>query len=158
MDTCLEQGAYLHLAQLMPLPLTVSCFSKIKIGSTFLVPAHLGSPGKKAVKSVCVLGRPHLLTLALVSLTVVPAVAWLQLLKSLLKILWTKLKLQNELKYTNTLISNHLGHGSVHHVDYWSRHVPRGRCHLAPPLVLPYVHPPVTNQHSALATDSSSSE
>ena len=51
---CLEQGADLHLAQLMPLPLTVSCFSKIQIGSTFLVPAHLGSPGKRAVKWMCV--------------------------------------------------------------------------------------------------------
>jgi len=30
----------------MPLPLTVSCFSKIQIGFTFLVLAHLGSPGK----------------------------------------------------------------------------------------------------------------
>ena len=43
-----------HMAQLMPLPLTVSCFSKIQIGLTFLVPAHLGSPGKRAVKRVCV--------------------------------------------------------------------------------------------------------
>jgi len=34
---CLERGAYLHTAQLMPLPLTVSCFSKIQIGFTFLV-------------------------------------------------------------------------------------------------------------------------
>ena len=47
-------GADLHTAQLMPLPLTVSCFSKIHIGFTFLVPAQLGSPGKKAVKRVCV--------------------------------------------------------------------------------------------------------
>jgi len=38
----------------MPLPLTVSCFSKIQIGFTFLVPAHLGSPGKRAVKRMCV--------------------------------------------------------------------------------------------------------
>ena len=38
----------------MPLPLTVTCFSKIQIGFTFLVPAHLGSPGKRAVKWVCV--------------------------------------------------------------------------------------------------------
>jgi len=56
---CLEQGADLHIVQLMPLPLTVSCFSKIQIGFTFLVPAHPGSPGKKAVKrvfvSVCVI-------------------------------------------------------------------------------------------------------
>jgi len=50
---CLEQGADLHMAQLLPLPLT-SCFSNIQIGFTFLVPAHLGSPGKMAVKRVCV--------------------------------------------------------------------------------------------------------
>ena len=37
MVVCLEQGADLHMAQLMP-----------------LVPAHLGSPGKRAVKRVCV--------------------------------------------------------------------------------------------------------
>ena len=55
MVICLEQGADLHMVQLMPLPLTVSCFSKIQIGFTFLVPAHLGSPGKRAVKRVCVL-------------------------------------------------------------------------------------------------------
>ena len=46
MVVCLERGADLHVAQLMPLPLTISCFSKIQIGFTFLVPAHLGSPGK----------------------------------------------------------------------------------------------------------------
>jgi len=46
MVVCLEQGADLHTAQLMPLPLTVSCFSKIQIGFTFLVPTDLGSPGK----------------------------------------------------------------------------------------------------------------
>ena len=38
----------------MPLPLTVSCFSEIQIGFTFLVPAHLGRPGQRAVKRVCV--------------------------------------------------------------------------------------------------------
>jgi len=54
MVVCLELGADLHMAQLMPLPLTVTYFSKIQIGFTFLVPAHLGSPGKKAVKRVCV--------------------------------------------------------------------------------------------------------
>jgi len=51
---CLERGADFHMAQLMPLPLAVSCFSKIQIGFTFLVPAHPGSPGKRAVKWVCV--------------------------------------------------------------------------------------------------------
>ena len=59
MVICLERGADLHMAQLMPLPLTVSCFSKIQIGFTFLVPAYLGSPGQRAVKwarvCVCVL-------------------------------------------------------------------------------------------------------
>jgi len=44
----------LHMAQLMPLPLTVSCFSKIHIDFAFLVPAHPGSPGKRAVKWMCV--------------------------------------------------------------------------------------------------------
>ena len=52
MVICLVRGADLHTAQLMPLPLTVSCFSKIRIGFTFLVAAHLGSPGKRAVKRV----------------------------------------------------------------------------------------------------------
>jgi len=42
------------MAQLIPLPLTISCSSKIQIGFTFLVPAHLGSPGKRAVEWVCV--------------------------------------------------------------------------------------------------------
>jgi len=52
---CLERGADLHMAQLMPLPLTISCFSKIQIGFTFLVPAHPGNLGQSAVKQVCVL-------------------------------------------------------------------------------------------------------
>ena len=51
---CLQRGADLHMAQLMPLPLTVNCFSKIQIGFTFLVPADPDSPGKRAVKRVCV--------------------------------------------------------------------------------------------------------
>ena len=51
---CLERGADLHMAQLMPLPLTVSCFNKIEIGFNFLVLAHPGSSCKMAVKWVCV--------------------------------------------------------------------------------------------------------
>ena len=51
---CLDRGADLHMAQLMRLPLSVSCFSKIQIGFTFLVPAQPGSPGERAVKRVCV--------------------------------------------------------------------------------------------------------
>ena len=54
MVICLERDADLHMAQLMLLPLTVSCFSKIQIGFTFLVPAHPGSPGQTAVKRACV--------------------------------------------------------------------------------------------------------
>ena len=45
------------MSQLMPLPLTVSCFSKIQIGFTFLVLAHLGSPGQRAVQRVCVCNK-----------------------------------------------------------------------------------------------------
>ena len=52
MVICLERGADVHMAQLMPLPLTVSCFIKIQIGFTFLVLAHLGCPGQSAVKCV----------------------------------------------------------------------------------------------------------
>ena len=43
----------MHMVQLMGLPLTVSCFSKIQIGFTFLVLAHPGIPGQRAVKRVC---------------------------------------------------------------------------------------------------------
>ena len=54
MVICLERGADLHMAQLMPLPLTVSCFSIIQICFTFLVLAHPGSPGQRAIEWVCV--------------------------------------------------------------------------------------------------------
>jgi len=52
---CLQRGADLHMAQLMPLPLplTVSCFSKIQIGFTFLVLADMGSPRKKGPLNWC---------------------------------------------------------------------------------------------------------
>ena len=57
MVICLERGADLHMAQLIPLPLTVSCFSKIQIGFTFLVPAYPESPEKgplnRCVYSAC---------------------------------------------------------------------------------------------------------
>ena len=54
MVICLERGADLHMAQLMPLLLTVSCFSKIQTGFTFLVLAHPCSLGQRAVKRMCV--------------------------------------------------------------------------------------------------------
>ena len=56
MVICLERGADLHMAQLMPLPLTVSGFSKIQTGFTFLV--HPGSPVKKPLNG-CVWGGGH---------------------------------------------------------------------------------------------------
>jgi len=49
MVVCVERGADLHMSQLMPLPLTISCFSKIRIGFTFVVTADLGSPGQRPV-------------------------------------------------------------------------------------------------------------
>ena len=56
MVICLDRAADLHMAQLMPLRLTVSCFSKIQIGFTFLVPAHPGSPRQgPLIGCVCVL-------------------------------------------------------------------------------------------------------
>ena len=54
MVICLQRGADWHMAQLMLMPLTVSCFSKIQFGFTFLAPAYPGSPGQRAVKRVCV--------------------------------------------------------------------------------------------------------
>ena len=54
MVICPERDADLLEAQLIPLPLTVSCFSKIQIDFTFLVLAHPGRHGKRAVKRVCV--------------------------------------------------------------------------------------------------------
>ena len=69
MVICPERGADLHMAQLMPLPLTVSCFSKIQIGFTFLVPARLGSPGKGPLNGcVCVFVRSLVIVRSLVCL------------------------------------------------------------------------------------------
>ena len=63
MVICLERGADLHMAQLMPLPLTVSCFSKIQISFTFLVPAHPGSTDKRPLKGYkCKFSKPIPLT------------------------------------------------------------------------------------------------
>ena len=80
MVACVERGADLHMAQLMPLPLTVSCFSKIQIGFAFLVLAHPSSPpGQRTIKRVCVdtdsysgdvlLCNPHKLALRKPNLT-----------------------------------------------------------------------------------------
>ena len=51
MVICLERGADMHMAQLMPLPLTVSCFIKIQIGCLLLVLAHPGRPRQRAVNA-----------------------------------------------------------------------------------------------------------
>ena len=53
MVICLEQGADLHMAQLMPLSLAVSCFSKIQIGFTFLYRLTRVVPDKGPL-NVCV--------------------------------------------------------------------------------------------------------
>jgi len=50
---CLQRGADLHMAQLMPLPLTVSCFSKIQIGLPSWYRLTRVVPEKGAVKRVC---------------------------------------------------------------------------------------------------------
>jgi len=68
MVICLERGADLHMAQLMLLLLTVSCFSKIQIGFIFLIPAHPGSPRQRAVKWACVHSSFISLLVAFVSL------------------------------------------------------------------------------------------
>ena len=44
MVICLERGADLHMAQLIPLPLTVSCSRKSKL--VLVLPAHPGSAGQ----------------------------------------------------------------------------------------------------------------
>jgi len=51
---CLERGADLHMAQLMPLPLTISCSSKIHTSFNFVVPTHVRSRGQRAIEYVCV--------------------------------------------------------------------------------------------------------
>ena len=64
MVICLEQGADLHMAQLMPLPLTVSCFSKIQLGFTFLVPAHPVVQDKGPLKGAAAIQRLAAITAA----------------------------------------------------------------------------------------------
>ena len=59
MVICLERGAGLHMAQLMPLPLTVSCFSKIQIGFTFLVVLEKGPLNGCVCVCVCVQSSHH---------------------------------------------------------------------------------------------------
>ena len=60
MVICLERSGDLRVAQLMPLPLTVSCVSKIQIGFTFLVPAHVGSQGRGPLNGCVCVGELNL--------------------------------------------------------------------------------------------------
>ena len=71
MVICLEQDADLHMAHLMPLPLTVSCFSKIQIGFIFLVLTQPGSPRQRAIKRLylCVLVSKYVFTFDFLKLT-----------------------------------------------------------------------------------------
>jgi len=66
MVICLERGADLHTAQLMPLLITVCCFSEIQISFSFLVPAHAVSPGKRAVKRACARDSPSRVALCMI--------------------------------------------------------------------------------------------
>jgi len=50
---CLGRGADLHMAQLMPLPPTVSCFSKIQIGCTFYGTVARVVPDKGPLNGCC---------------------------------------------------------------------------------------------------------
>jgi len=52
MVICLERDAESHMAQLMPLPLSLASVKSRLV--LLLVPADPGSPGKRAVKRVCV--------------------------------------------------------------------------------------------------------
>ena len=65
-----------HMAQLMPLPLTVSCFSKLQIGFTSLVPAHLGSPRKGPLNG-CVCVCVHARTCARACVLLSALICWL---------------------------------------------------------------------------------
>ena len=56
---CLEQGADLHMAKLMPLPLTVSCFNKIRLVLPFWYWLTQRVPEKRAVKQLCVCVCSH---------------------------------------------------------------------------------------------------
>jgi len=56
MVICLERGADLHMAQLMPLPLTVSLLQQNPDWFSFLIQAHPGSP-EKGPLNVCVCVR-----------------------------------------------------------------------------------------------------
>ena len=63
MVNCLGRDADLHMAQLMPVPPNVSCFSEIQIGFAFLVPARWVVPDKGPfcscfTSAVDCLGRP----------------------------------------------------------------------------------------------------
>jgi len=62
MVICLEQGADLHMAQLMPLPLTVSCFNKIQITFTFWYRLTGVVPDKGPLNK-CVFGLISLLSM-----------------------------------------------------------------------------------------------
>jgi len=92
MVVCLEQGADLHMAQLMPLLLTIFFFSKIQIGFTFLVPVHLCSPRKRAVNRVCV--RVHVcVCVSVCNCVCMSACVWLQW--------WTKFRISWSLPSLN---------------------------------------------------------
>jgi len=103
---CVERDADLHMAQLMLLPLTVTCFSKIQIGLTFLVPAHPGSPRQRAVKWLLLLSYFNVRRQHAVEQTISSLLLFNELLSSLFN---------NFLQVVCILL--HHAHYVVHYVD-----------------------------------------
>ena len=91
----------MHTAQLMPLPLTVSCFTKIQIGVTFLVPAHLGSPGKGQLNGCVCVCVPETVQ---VTIKVQNLAGWCQEHNGMLKML----KLDNKLNQLSVFLEGGL--------------------------------------------------
>jgi len=60
MVVCVVRGADMHMAQRIPLPLTVSCFSKVQIALPFWYLLTWVVLEKRAVKRVCVLAMTAL--------------------------------------------------------------------------------------------------
>ena len=70
MVICLERDADLHMAQLMPLPLTVSCFSKSRLVLPFWYRLTRVVPEKGPLNGcLCVCGDDYVVNLKVVSKT-----------------------------------------------------------------------------------------
>ena len=122
MVICLEQGADLHMAQLMPLPLAVSCFCKIHIGFTFLYRLTWVVPDKGPLNG-CV--RVCVLYYIMLSLTVVVFLPWSAMVKYWTQCCWLQ---QNDARCSAQFVCREYSHwkASVYNwssVNFSSRHV-----------------------------------